>query len=231
MYRVAICDDEGFFRLKMINLIKNNVSSKRIVINEYCNGEDFLEDFQSDIEFDIIFMDICMNGINGEEVVRRVRNKEKNHPVIVFITSVMSDISSIVELQPFAYIYKNRSDDYIVSKIKAVFEKVNSDHEVLEFICNRQFYRVSYSDIKYIESYRNDISIVTINYTYVTRTFSLSQINEKLSSKKMMQCCSSAIVNYDYIKAISSNKIEMIDGKVFSIGRKYKENLWNIHTV
>lgn len=226
MYRVAICDDESFFREYLKKLLINKLTLSKITLVEFVDGGDILNEIENGACFDLIFMDISMKEMDGTEAIRKIRTSSTSaEAIVIFISSYMADVSQIVELRPFAYIYKQDCEETLNDKIDSAFAVLEDGRDMVEFVCRHSHYRVRYHDIKYIESYRNNINIYTVNDTYITRSFNLTQLAKEIQSPKFIQCCSSAIVNYDYVKRFSVSTVEMEDGKIFSISRKYRKLL------
>ena len=75
MLQIAVCDDEKVF----IEKIKKNVSEyfdRRQIeykIDTFISGNEFVELREKMKDFDIVFMDIDMDGLNGIETAREMR--------------------------------------------------------------------------------------------------------------------------------------------------------------
>ena len=79
---IAVCEDDRADLQHLCRLITANGASANVSAFE--TGEDFLAACQPD-RFDLIFMDIYLDGLNGVETVRRVRSMGITAPV-AFIT-------------------------------------------------------------------------------------------------------------------------------------------------
>ncbi|MGL5353627.1 MAG: LytR/AlgR family response regulator transcription factor, partial [Clostridium sp.] len=74
MIKIGICDDDK----KIRNEIKKAIESYKnleYTLNTYECGEMLLEDMK---EFDVIFLDIDMGGINGIETAKKIRKYDKS---------------------------------------------------------------------------------------------------------------------------------------------------------
>ncbi len=72
--KIAVVDDIQLYRDRAKNCIINYFRNGIINIDFYESGETYLE---SGIEYDISFIDIEMNGMDGFETIKRAR---KNIP-------------------------------------------------------------------------------------------------------------------------------------------------------
>lgn len=223
MYRVAICDDDTVFRQKLKTKLTNSFFHSRIRLDEFVDGTDFLNEIENGMEYDLIFMDITMREMNGDDAVKKLRSYEVGvNSIVIFLTSYEADVSKIVELRPFAYIYKKENEEYLNEKITRAFEQLESGQDVIEITCNRIRHRIRYRELRYIESYRNSLELHTTRGNYTTRSYNLSEIVSAIKSPKFIQISSSAIVNYDYVKHFTSKTVEMDDGQILSITKKFK---------
>ena len=68
--KIAICDDEEVFNEQTIELITSMLAKPaECEIKTYFSGETLLDEYASN-RFDIVFLDIEMNGINGIATAR-----------------------------------------------------------------------------------------------------------------------------------------------------------------
>ena len=84
MYIINIIDDEKLYRESAIDAVKNffKNSDENYEINSFINSNAFL--MQQNYG-DFIILDIDMPGLDGIEMARKIRNKDKR-AIIIFIT-------------------------------------------------------------------------------------------------------------------------------------------------
>ncbi len=69
---IAICDDEKIICEQIGKLVKKQIPDCNIEL--FASGETLLKETKI---FDIIFLDIQMDGINGIQTARMLRNKKE----------------------------------------------------------------------------------------------------------------------------------------------------------
>ena len=79
---IAICDDEKIICEQIGKLVKKQIPDCNIEL--FASGETLLKETKI---FDIIFLDIQMDGINGIQTARMLRNK-KEEALLIFITGL-----------------------------------------------------------------------------------------------------------------------------------------------
>lgn len=80
MIRIAIVDDEKVIREQIKNLIEKKQTES--IIDSYSSGEELLVVKHC---YDIVFLDIQMDGMNGIETARALRQKTED-VILIFIT-------------------------------------------------------------------------------------------------------------------------------------------------
>lgn len=89
MLKIAICDDDTKFTVRMENILRDVAYEKgfQIGIDTYLNGVALIENMNnSGCQYEIIFMDIVMKRMNGLETARLIR-KFNEFVYVIFVTS------------------------------------------------------------------------------------------------------------------------------------------------
>lgn len=68
MYRIAICDDEEYFREKIESIIKNKLGENTCTVDVFEDGRYLLQKETQLAEYDIVFLDIKMQDVGGMEI-------------------------------------------------------------------------------------------------------------------------------------------------------------------
>ena len=66
-YKIAVCDDSAPDRTFLYNLVKNWAQTHRhhVQLLEFVSAENFLFFYEEEKDFDILLLDIEMNGMDG----------------------------------------------------------------------------------------------------------------------------------------------------------------------
>lgn len=134
MFKVLIIDDEEIIREGLKTVIDwNSLECK--VIGEAVDGDEGLE-MLSSIQPDIVFTDIRMPGLNGLEMISKL--KKHNHVCKIIILSGFRDFEyaqQAVKLGAFRFLLKPTNTKEIILSIKdAIVElkKVKSNEEIFK---------------------------------------------------------------------------------------------------
>ena len=107
MFRIVICEDDlsqrellkGFL-YKVFEEIQEDLD-----LIEFESGEEALLEEVILKGIDIFFLDIQMNGLNGMDVARRIREFD-NNVEIIFTTSVLDYVCEGYEVNAYRYMLK-----------------------------------------------------------------------------------------------------------------------------
>lgn len=75
MLQIAICDDEQFYREKIKRLLEDYLREHDLSyeISLFMSGEEFLGKSENKVKYDIVFMDINMNEMDGIQTAMQMR--------------------------------------------------------------------------------------------------------------------------------------------------------------
>ena len=86
MYKIAICDDDKRYRKTIREIIEheNSLPENEIRFYEYESGNELLK--HTDILHELVFIDIRMPGLDGNQTALKLRNYNKD-AVLIFYSS------------------------------------------------------------------------------------------------------------------------------------------------
>lgn len=119
MIQLAIVEDDKEILLSLINLISED--KEIVVVNKFCNAEDLISNF-TDLNADVVLMDIGLPGKNGIQAVAELKPK-KPHVQFVMCT-IYDDEQKVFDalcVGATGYILKNSSPAELSEAIKIVY--------------------------------------------------------------------------------------------------------------
>ena len=105
MITFAICDDEPIMVQEISNQLSQYMNGEHIpsyCVNSFSDGRSLLE---SGCDFDVIFLDIQMEHLNGMETAKMLRQR-KNHSIMIFVTVLKEYVFDAFEVEAFDYLIK-----------------------------------------------------------------------------------------------------------------------------
>lgn len=175
-----------------------------------------------------VFLDINLPDISGLDFIKTV----KNPPAIIITTAYPDYAADSFALETIIdYLVKPFSFDRFLKAINKA-EKFNNltlnrtkeaQEDTLFLNVDKTHHKIVISDILFIESDRNYITVVTKTQklSYIE---SLKNWKEKLPENHFIQIHKSFIVNSKYVEKIAGNLL-YINGNKLPIGRSFKQEL------
>ena len=97
---IGICDDEKAICEQIEKLIKKE--EPNCDTEQFTSGRELLKKKK---DFDVIFLDIQMDGINGIEVARTLKD-QKEKAILIFITGTKEYVFEAFDVSAFHYLLK-----------------------------------------------------------------------------------------------------------------------------
>ena len=220
MIRIAIVDDEKVIREHIKKLIEKKQTDCEI--DTYGTGEDLLK---ADSVYDIIFLDIQMNGMNGIDTARALRQKADN-TVLIFITGVKEYVFDAFDVAAFHYLIKPIEElkfyevyDRAVLEVGKRKQQANGQLFVKTRNRNATF---NQSDILYIESRAKKVEIHT--KSDILEAYAAIGELEKQLVGSFYRCHRGYLVNMAFITEYGYDSITLHNGETIILSKdKYSE--------
>ena len=220
--RIAVCDDERYFRdlitEKINEIYKDDID---MVIRTFEDGFDFLKNYYENIDaYDMIFLDIEMENINGIDTAKEIRklNKDVN---IVFLTGHDEFAKDGYEVNAFRYLSKPIQEDKLIEAIESIKKKSDSVKKILLSSKGEEIL-IKIKEIIYMEAQNKDIYIHTIHNIYNEKN-NLTHYEEILKNYGFFRVHRSYLINLDFVKSFTSKEIVLDNEEKIYLSRlKYK---------
>ena len=229
MYKIAICDDDKRYRKIIRGIVKNanDLPNNEMRFYEYESGDELLK--HMDILYELVFIDIRMPGIDGNQTALKLRNYNKD-AVLIFCSSYFEPtVDSINFGQPFRYIMKDLHDTNLRREISAILAEVKrrflNDYAVTVTSAGK-IIRIHVENILYVSRAKRgcEIAIVKENEKEVVRCReALDELCEQLKDKGFAQAHYSYIVNLGKVEGLEKNVLRLKYGIEMNVSRAKKE--------
>ena len=220
---IAVVDDEKAIREHICGLVEEQQPESRI--EAYATGEELLT---SGKRFDIVFLDIQMEGMNGIEAARSLREKNANlgvgDTVLVFVTGIRDYVFDAFDLYAFQYLLKPIDEDKFAEVLeRAVREAAKKKERRVLFIKSRNL-TLDQSEILYIESRAKKVEIHTKGAAQAIEIYAAMDELEGQLGENFYRCHRAYIVNMDCITEYDGESITLTGGdRVYLTKKKYGE--------
>ncbi len=222
MVNIVICEndknDQEFVKAKVVEILDDLDIEYEIKV--YNSGDDLLEGY--DKYTDIILLDIQMDGLDGMETARKIREFDDNVEII-FITSFVEYALEGYEVNAYRYLLKPVKDENLMTSLINCLNDRNFVKRSIVIKEGDTRIKISLKDIMYIEVQGNDITVHTLKDTYRTKG-TMSNFETEINSNMFVRCHKSYLVNLEYIKSIKRYTSILVNDEEVPLSRnKYKE--------
>ena len=223
MIEIAICDDETIVRERIADLINKQGADCRI--DNFGTGNELLT---AEKHFDMIFLDIQMDGKSGIETARAIREYDRK-AVLVFVTAMKEYVFEAFDVAAFHYLLKPIEDkkftevfDNAVKEIQEQKRAKKAEIPILLVKAKNRRHMLKHSEIIFIENRANKVEIHTTR-DVLEVYYSMSKLECELGGG-FYRCHRGYLVNMEHITEYSKDAINMSNGeRVYMAKDKYLE--------
>lgn len=220
-YRVAVCDDDEIIRENLCSLCHDILTDDGIEhkLESFCSASELEKSLDTEsCPFDLLILDIKMEGLTGMELAKSLREKD-NRVSIIFVTAYEDYLCEGYGVQPIHFLLKPVKREALASAIHTDL-KLNYISKAVVVRIGNKLVHLSLSDIRYIESHNHSIVIHqgTEKSIYY---FSLSDFEKQLPTGLFARCHNSFLVNLNGVREIGRNELLLKHGETLPIGRTY----------
>lgn len=235
MIQVAICDDDKALTKNIEQLLRVTAARQNIDIDceLFFDGSRLVRAItEQQMYFDLIYLDIEMEGINGIHAAQVLRDAELP-ALIVYISAHEENWKELFCTNPFRFLSKPVEEAAFRTVFSEACTEIRKRNGYFNFCYKRSHYRIPLNRITYFES---NSRLIHIHLSGMDRECpdslpnqfygKLNEVEKQMASMngRFLRVHQSFLVNFDYIKAMSATKIEMLDGTVFQISEDRRKS-------
>ena len=219
---IALIDDSTEERV-LLRKILEQASEKLDIsshISEYASADSFLDIFEPEY-YDLCFMDICMEGTNGMDAVRRIRTADKDC-LIVFMTNSPDYVYEGYEVSAFRYLLKPANPETIRQILSLSAERSCKNRKRLAVSIGKKTLEIPYGRIHYVISAGKSVDLHLdgeVLSLSARHTFSRT-VAPLLQDPRFLTCGRGIVVNLRCIKELLRDSFLMKNGDLVPISRR-----------
>ncbi len=227
--KIAICDDNKVILDGLMAGIRDLAPEKN-EIQCFSSGDMLLRAYKAGkVGFDVIFLDIEMEGMDGIETANAIRSLDR-HVLIVFVTSHERHARRCFECRPFRFLLKPVSEEELRKTYMNIYQCLEEEKKTFIFTEDRGTVRLFCEDIIYFESKSHWVYLHTKETVYKI-FMSMTNLSKKLDLSVFCRVHKSYIVNLAHLWRMKGNEIILYDcEESIPISRSYKKALLTAFT-
>ena len=217
MIKIAVCDDEKYMAEDIRKAVYNffNSKNREVIIKVFHKGSSLLESCD---KFDIYFLDIQMEGLNGIETAKKLRER-KCRGYIIFITILKEAVYSSFEAEPFSYLLKPLNNYEFTKVMERLYKKLlNSQNEKLCVKKKNEITLIDFDEIVYCEIINRKIKLYLLNGEVIEYYEKMDALENKLD-ESFFKCHRSYLINLAYLSRFDNKTAYMKNNSEIPISR------------
>ncbi len=206
--KIAVCDDCLQEREELIRNINSFQKKISLQISQFENGESLLQAYKTGNSFDIIFLDVEMEGLTGIDVGTIIRTLQKK-AIIIFVSKHPQYAIPAYDCEPLYFITKPIEKERFAKVFNKALEKYKVSHQFYVLQAKGQAHKIPIHDIIYVEICHKHVMFFTPYETFETTQSTLKEVFSVLQPHGFIQVHQAILVNPTYIRSIQDLNITL----------------------
>lgn len=222
-FYIAICDDNEYDIKEIREKIYKQAENLKFdcLIDYYSSGEELLQKYKFGNKYRLIIMDIYMKGLNGIQILQKIRQIDAD--VHVAIVSYSKEFAlQAIDLEAVHYLVKPVEDSKLKELFERLFRRVQKPEQSLELEIGGNLRRFPVNKIRKIYSYNKGVNMQIDGWQseiWIPCTF--SAVETELSAfNNFLLTTRGCLINMDMILEIDFDICRMKSGEELPISRR-----------
>ncbi len=225
MIKFAICDDEPMMVQELAGHLADYMKEKSMTavysVSSFLNGRALLDAVE---RFDVIFMDIQMEQLDGMETARLLRRRG-DHSLLVFVTVLKELVFDAFQVEAYDYLLKPLDStrfNQTMNRVLRSLEQRTAEDIVIQRGTGCEV--VLLSDIVYCEVLGRKIYLHKSDGTVSDYYDKLEDLERKVDGR-FFKCHRSYLVNLDYVRGCQDGQVLLFQGERIPASRLREREL------
>lgn len=218
--KIAICDDDEMLchqlEERILQLGKNE--DVLVQISVFFDGKSLWEYMKQGNRFDLMFLDIEMEQMDGIAVGQALRDSLGDEECrVVYISGMESYAMELFAVRPMDFVVKPVTQDKI-KKIWDLYGKLyQRDQRMFHYPVNGSVNYIAFHRIRYFQLYNRKVEIHTTNGETLIFYGKISDVREQTDAGRFIQISRSELVNYNAIEEYRGDSVVLQGGEILPI--------------
>lgn len=221
MIYIAICDDEEFMRDELTRKVHDFFAGKKadISILQFAGGSELLG---YDKQLDIIFMDIQMQGMDGMQTAKKLRERDYKG-FLIFVTVMKELVFRSFEVQAFDYLVKPIDEQCFLNMMQRLLSVIETGiHSRLFVQKGNECMIIPFDDIVCCEIINRKIYLRLVQQKAIDYYDKIENLEQKLDSR-FFRCHRSYLINLRHLKSYNKGIAYLSNGEKIPVSRLRSE--------
>ena len=213
LYKIAICDDEDTLIRELQDYLErySDEMGQEFCYFSYYDGSELLRGYRPD--FDLIFLDIKMEQLNGLKTAEEIRRIDRSVGLI-FLTSMKQYVFNGYEYNAINYLLKPVKYSILKMELDRYFTYYHGkDEPYLSFSNDSGKYKALYKDLSYAETEKRNVMLHFQGQEQVIYK-NMKEVARLLCAQPgFVRCHQSFVVNLSFVKGMEGMDVVLSTGE------------------
>lgn len=206
MIRIAICDDDSNFTGEIETLVfqESQKLSIRVETEVFSDGKTLLKSIQDGEHYQLIFIDIEMEQVDGITAARHIREIDRT-VLLIYVSGYDIYLKELFEVEPFRFLSKPLNHSQFSRYFRESYKRINETEVFYQFTFNKEIRKLPVKDIVYFESNNRIVYVYLKDGSDEHFYGKLNNVENDLAESRryFLRIHQSYLVNYDYVKKMN----------------------------
>lgn len=225
MFRIAVCDDNFSVCSEIENIIIHFFETEKVQyeIDSFQTGEELIRELEHQAKYDLIYLDIELEQINGVGVGRYIREQLlDDYTQIAFISGKSTYAMELFQIRPIHFLVKPFTSRQVMGVLEKAMELQGRQTKIFFYKTGKSECRVPYKDILYFSSDAKKIVV----HTKMGNNYFYGKLSElKLPETEFLQVHKSFIINKRYVTRFCFDTVLLRNDEKLPISRIYRKTV------
>ena len=221
MLNVVFCDDDALFRERTVETVRRLFERHDIDLRcgQAASSDELLAAMGTG-SFDLIFLDIDMPGMDGIRLGEELRAHGCGADII-YLSNMDDKVYEIFRVHPWSFVRKSRLEEELPGVIDEYVGSLRRrGNSFMATGADGQIYSIVPEELVYIEAAGKNQKAVSVRQKEpVVLRGSMQTLDDELTGSGFIRIHKGFLVNYRYIKKITSRSVLLDTGDDLPVGR------------
>ena len=227
--RFALVDDMAGARERVLRLLSDFCKQQGLTytVDSFSSGEEFLDAFVP-LSYDIVFMDIYMDGMTGIEAAEKLRETD-SHCLLIFLTASQEHMSDAFSTHAFDYVAKPVEQAGLFKCLTDALRVLLEQEPLLSFSSKGTTLQLPYNTICSVRSSTHSSVLTDIECREYTVSAPFTSFVKPLETKENFLLVSRGVlVNLDHVADFTERECILKNGASVPITLRKQKQLTQI---
>ncbi len=227
MIKIAVVDDDDLVcsQVEMLLIAITKKYDVHCEVDIYNSGDVFQNHLRNGLFYDVVFLDIEMDGASGIEISKILRETLGNESTqIVYISGKTEYAIEVFDFDPIHFLPKPLTEEKIEKAFVKLMHKLNLKAEAFAYKIGHDVHKVAIRDILYFENNKRKIVIYFRNQKDEFYG-DLENVEQQLRNYHFVRIHKSYLINTLQARKFTYETVEMANHVVLPIAQSRRSEI------